>query len=54
MLKTILWAIVLSSAVLVMTARDAEQAKEWEQIINLCNETGQQCPKYLRGEECIK
>ena len=49
MLKNILWAVVLSIAVLVMAARDAEQAKEWEQIINLCNETGQHCPNHLRG-----
>ncbi len=49
-IKTVLWAGVLSSAVLVMTARDIEQAQQWQQIINLCIETGQHCPKHLRGE----
>lgn len=50
MLKTILWLVVLSSAVLVMTARDREQQDGYKQIIILCNETGQHCPKHLRGE----
>ena len=50
MLKNILWVVVLSSAVLVMSARDEEQKREWQQIINSCNETGQQCPEHLRGE----
>ena len=50
MLKSILWVVVLSSAVLVMTARDAEQQEIYKQIINSCNETGQQCPEHLRGE----
>lgn len=50
MLKTILWAVVLSSAILVMNARDNEQQEQWIHIIKICNETGQHCPKHLRGE----
>ena len=50
MLKNILWVVVLSSAILVMNARDTEQQDSYKQIINLCNETGKQCPKHLRGE----
>ena len=50
MLKNILWAVVLSSAVLVMAARDEEQKNEWQHIIKICDETGQHCPKHLRGE----
>ena len=50
MFKNILWVVVLSSAVLVMTARDNEQQETYKQIIILCNETGQQCPEHLRGE----
>ena len=48
MLKNILWVVVLSSAILVMNARDNEQQEQWKQIISLCNETGHQCPKHLR------
>ncbi len=33
MLKNILWVVVLSSAVLVMTARDNEQQDSYKQII---------------------
>ena len=50
MLKNILWAVVLSSAVLVMSVRDEEQEKEWKQYIDLCINSGQQCPKHLREE----
>lgn len=50
MLKNILWVVVLSLAILVMSARDDEQKREWKQIINSCNETGKHCPKHLRGE----
>ena len=32
MLKSILWVVVLSSAVLVMTARDNEQQEIYKQI----------------------
>lgn len=47
MLKNILWAVVLSSAILVMSARDEEQKREWQQLISLCNETGKHClPTY--------
>ncbi len=50
MLKNILWVVVLTSAILVMSARDIEQAQQWEQRMNVCNETGKHCPKHLRGE----
>ncbi len=50
MLKNILWAVVLSSAVLVMSARDIEQQDNYKKLIDLCINTGQQCPKHLRGE----
>ena len=43
MLKTILWAVVLFSAILVMNARDTEQQDSYKQIINLCINTGQHC-----------
>ena len=49
-LTDILWVVVLSSAILVMNARDTEQQEIYKQIINSCNETGQQCPEHLRGE----
>ena len=49
-LTDILWAVVLSSAILVMNARDNEQQETYKQIIILCNETGQHCPDHLRGE----
>ncbi len=50
MLKNILWAVVLSSAVLVMSARDEEQKEIYKQIIEVCINSGQQCPKHLREE----
>lgn len=50
MLKNILWVFVLSGAVLVMTARDNEQQDSYKQIIEVCINSGQQCPKHLREE----
>lgn len=41
---------MLACSVLVINARDNEQQEQWQQIINLCNETGKQCPKHLGGE----
>lgn len=50
MLKTIIWAVVLFSAVIVMTARDNEQQDSYKQIIEVCTNSGQCCPKHLREE----
>ncbi len=50
MLKNILWAVVLSSAVLVISARDNEQQDSYKQIIEVCINSGQHCPKHLREE----
>ena len=50
MLKTILYTMIIVSALIVMSARDKEQKEIYKQIIDLCIETGQHCPKHLRGE----
>lgn len=51
MLKNILWAVVLSSALLVMSARDDEQKREWENSIQKCIETGHRCPITFKRTE---
>ena len=50
MLKTILYTMIISSALIVMSARDTEQKEIYKQIIDLCINTGQHCPNHLRGE----
>jgi len=50
MLKTILYTLIFILVIITIGNRDKEHQAQWEQRINLCNETGKHCPKHLRGE----
>lgn len=45
-MKTILYVIVFSLAVLVMTARDEQQQAEWVDIKQQCMDNDYRCPTH--------